>query len=224
LTVYKPLAESGYDSAKIRSVGRQIGVYMGRKIPGMDFTLRDKFIADWIAAQAADAGTSYTPVEAAARVDSESKSTGLKSARMASAARADNTAGPGTVRPASPLPAVQNSVRALTESDAEVSDAALLVEVHKILSTIGRRLYMSDGHWSDKPGATVALGKVEGMLSALREDLDGERGDWSNILDHLYGAKAREAAEAAKTANLPPEETPEEETPETVATPEAATA
>lgn len=201
LTVYKPLAEAGYDSAKIRSVMNQVSVYMGRKLPGRDITLRDDFMQTHYREILDLAGEAYQPAEILDRIDAESRSTGLKSGRMVTQARQANAAGPGSTTPASPLPAITNAVTTLVNSTAELSDAALLQEAHRILTKVARRVYSSDGHWTDRPQAVTILGHVQGLVDALVLNIEGDQTSWEGLLQNVYGAaKARESFEAEKAA------------------------
>lgn len=231
LTVYKPLAEAGYDSGKIRSVMNQVSVYMGRKLPGRDITLRDDFMQTHYREILDLSQKPYTPAEILDRIDDESKSTGLKSGRMVTQARQANAAGPGSTTPASPLPAITNAVTTLVNSTAEVSDAALLQEAHRILTKVARRVYASDGHWTDRPDAKRTLGLIDNLVDGLVANIDGQQDDWNLILNNVYGAaKTREAMEAEKVEAdaaraAAAEAESEEETAEPEAeTPEAATA
>jgi len=195
LVISKPLAKAGADRARITSILNQIGVYQGRKVPGQEYTVRDQFMREWARETLTLNEEEYTPAQIEDRVDSESKAAGLKSARMSRAEREANAAGPGTTRPASPLPALNTAVSEAVKSEATLSDATLIVEAHRLLSKLAVQI-MPHNHWSNKAQATEAFSPLLGLVLALSDALDGTQEDWSGITDHLYGKTAKDAAAA----------------------------
>lgn len=226
LTISKPLAEAGADRARITSILNQISVYQGRKVPNQDYTLRDQFIRDWVRGQAADTGTEVQPSEVESRVDRESAAAGLKSARMATADRAANTAGPGQGSATNPLVALNTGVNMAVRPEAgNISEVNLIVEMHRIATKLALQNHAANGTWNDRPKVLEAFGPFLSLILGIEGSLDGKTRDWDDeIGSFLYGGQSVQDRAAAITADLAAAAAAE--TPDTVTEtePETATA